>query len=173
MNGLNKMTNKAIFLDIDGVLNTTATRAATRCRFHDVFQNHNRPLEKSDIDFHEPSVTRFINLVNKHEANIVITSMWRFASKIEWFQELFALYGLDLDISRLDTIITCDYEVVDGQRSEFVEDYLKDKPYDSFVCIDDTRQHYNRLLDKFVLTDITYGFTDIDFYKADAILSRT
>lgn len=166
------MNNKAIFLDIDGVLNATADRQATRCKFHEVFQYYNRPLEKGDLDLNEACVARFIKLVNKHNANIVITSMWRFGAKIEWFQELFALYGLNLELDRLDMIITCDYEGVDGQRSEFVEDYLKDKPYDSFVCIDDTRQHYNRLLDKLVLTDITYGFTDIDFYKADQILTR-
>ena len=173
MNGLRNMRkNNALFLDIDGVLNTSAARKAIQCKFHFV-KTYGGDLKKTDLDIVEECMERMITLIREHDLDVVITSMWRFGAKLTWFKELFELYGLELPIERFSTITTCDCEQErDGGRLEFIEDHLLLFPYDNYVMIDDTFSHYMKEHDNLVVTDIKYGFTEKDYQKADTILKK-
>lgn len=152
-----------LFLDIDGVINNTNSRDANKCLFHHVLANLGRPLQKSDLDIDESNMQLVIDLICKYEFKVVITSMWRFGARPKWFQQLFALYGLDISLDRID-MITPQYESSHGMRSEFIESYIAQHGCQAFVCLDDTYEHYNRLLDRLVLTEMKTGFT-VEHYK--------
>lgn len=165
--------NKVIFLDIDGVLNNTAGRAAVKCQFHHVCTYANRPLAKTDLDINEDCMARFGKLITEFDPDLVISSMWRFGSKMEWFTEMFALYGIRIPANRISTIRTNDCEDIEGDRQMWIEEYLADHPYDNYVMLDDTAFHFKSLYHpNLVLTDITFGFTDADYEKARTILQK-
>lgn len=160
-----------LFLDIDGVLNNTESRRATICAFHAVkYKKQN--LEKRHLDIDEDNLKLVFKLIKKYNMKVVISSMWRFNAKLYWFDEMFALYNEyvdDLDFLSVKTME--DWEGC-GSRSKGIEEYLKDNPCNSFVCLDDTAKHFSSLHDNLVLTDIDYGFTEQDFLKACEILDK-
>lgn len=166
------MMNPHLFLDIDGVLNNTGSRTATKCLFHHVLTFLGRPLEKKDLDIDEFNMQLMIDLIRRYEFKVVITSLWRFGAKREWFQELFALYGLELPVERFDMIELTDYECDDGTRSQFVENYIRQYNVTEFLCIDDTFDHYDRLLDRLVITEMKTGFTLEHFKKCVDIMEK-
>lgn len=94
-----------------------------------------------------------------YDFKVVVTSMWRFGARVEWFQQLFQLYGLSLPLDRLDMLPTDDYEDIDGSRSMMVEKYITKHKCENYLCLDDTMEHYDRFLDRVVFTDIDTGFT--------------
>lgn len=161
-----------LFLDIDGVLNNTSSRAAVKCLFHHVLTYLDRPLKKTDLDIDEFNMQLVINLINKYQFKVVITSMWRFGAKPEWFQQLFALYGLELPIERIDFITLSDYESDEGMRSQFIEEYVLQNGCVKFICVDDTIDHYDRYFDRLILTQMKTGFTVEDFKKCVDIMEK-
>lgn len=161
-----------LFLDIDGVLNNTASRSDVRCRFHHVLTFLDRPLEKSDLDIDDVNMRLIINLINRYHFKVVITSLWRFGAKVEWFQRLFELYGLSLPVERLDMITLLDYECDDGMRSRFIEEYVLHNNCKTFICVDDTPEHYDRYLDRLVVTQMHTGFTLEHFKKCVDIMEK-
>jgi len=166
-----KRSKAALFLDIDGVINTIHDRNTKNCYFHAVF-TEGRPIKKTDLNLREELVQRIVRLVREHDLDIVISSMWRYAARPEWFAIMFALYGLEIDPSRIDMLRTDDYEDIEGMRSIFIKEYLDDNPYEKFVMIDDTLDHYTILLGNLVHTDEKFGFTEEDYQKAVNILQK-
>lgn len=166
------MTKPAIFLDFDGVLNHSKSRAETKCIFHTV-KFAGMKLQKDHLDLVEDCVQLVFKLIKEFDADVIVTSMWRFSAKKEWFKELFELYGLELDISRFDMLHTSmseDYKT--GYRSLWIKEYLEENPYDKFVMIDDTLTHYEHNLDKLVHINKHTGFTESDYQKAVDILKK-
>lgn len=161
-----------LFLDIDGVMNNTGSREATKCLFHHVLTFLGRPLQKTDLDIDEFNAQLVIDLITKYEFKVVITSMWRFGAKPEWFQQLFALYGLQIPLDRIGMITLDDYECDEGMRSQFIEKYIQDNGVTDYLCLDDTFDHYDRLLDRLVLTEMKTGFTVEDFKKCVDIMEK-
>lgn len=161
-----------LFLDIDGVLNNTSSRNAGQRLFHHVLTYLGRPLRKTDLDIDEYNMQLVIDLINKYEFKVVITSMWRHGAKPEWFQQLFALYGLELPLDRIDMITPEEYECDEGMRSQFIERYVLENECNNFICVDDTLEHYDRFLDRLVLTKMETGFTVEDFKKCVDIMEK-
>jgi hypothetical protein len=165
-----------LFLDIDGVLNNYKSRAKTRCAFHFVKSIEQRQLIKTDLDIDEECISRIIQLVKWYNLKIVITSQWRFGAKNIWFQELFALYGLELPIERFD-MINLEIDEDEGKRLELVEKYLKEHGGNDFeyVCIDDIPIHYQFagviLENNLVITSAKTGFTEENLEQACDILN--
>ncbi len=160
-----------IFLDIDGVLNNTAGRAAVGCQFHHVCTYAYRPLAKTDLDIDEDCMARFGKLITEFNPDVVISSMWRFGAKMEWFTEMFALYGITIPANKIFAIRTDDCEDLEGDRQMWIEEYLIDNPCDNYVILDDTGYHFKTLYHpNLVLTDITFGLTDANYEKARSIL---
>ncbi len=164
------MTKKALFLDIDGVLNTNHLRATKQCLFHHCFQ-FGLPLTKERLDLDERLVENLFTIIDE-DTDIVISSMWRFASKAEWFSELFALYNKNINQERIK-FIRCDaLEEFDGQRQEFIEEYLEIHPYDKYAAVDDTESHYHPDCDYVVFTNANIGITEYDAAQLLTKLNR-
>lgn len=151
---------KALFLDIDGVLNTNNLRVTKQCLFHHCF-NFGIPLTKDVLDLDEKLVDILFTIVDD-DTDIVISSMWRFAAKPEWFSEMFSLYGKTISADRIKFIRCDDLEEFDGQRQDFIEEFLQLYPYDRYVAIDDTISHYHTNCEYVVFTDATVGITEYD-----------
>ncbi len=157
---MNTKTKTAIFLDIDGVLNTNHLRATKKCYFHHCFQ-FGLELTKDRLDLDQRLVDTLFTVVNDN-TDIVISSMWRFASKPEWFTTLFSVYGKTVPPERIK-LLRCDKcEEYDGDRQKFIEEFLEIHPYDRYVAIDDTESHYRPDCDYVVFTDANKGITEHD-----------
>lgn len=164
------MMKKALFLDIDGVLNTNHLRATRKCLFHHCFQS-GLPLTKDRLDLDQQLIDNLFNVIDEN-TDIVISSMWRLGSKPEWFSELFALYNKIINPERIK-FIRCDaLEEFDGQRQDFIEQYLEDYPYDKYVAVDDTESHYHPNCEYVVFTNANIGITEQDAVQLLIKLNR-
>jgi len=159
--------DKYIFLDIDGVLNNTASRNKTRCKFHHVL-SFGMELTKNDLDIDETCMGLIKDLILQHNSKVVISSTWRVGAQKDWFICMFELYGLYLD--SVDFLDIEDDESNDGMRGKLVYQYLRDNNITCFVCVDDKQVHYDILLDHLVLTSMDTGFTQEHYDKCSEIL---
>lgn len=152
---------RALFIDIDGVINTNHLRATKECLFHHCFTfGLDLTLERLNLD--PVLVTRLLGAVADHDVDIVISSMWRFAAKPEWFSIMFALYGVHIDPSRIKFIRTDALEEEVGDRQQFITEFLALNPYDKYAAVDDTIEHFKTCCDFVVLTDADIGITEDD-----------
>lgn len=93
-----------------------------------------------------------------------------------WFDpsssELFALYNKIINPERIK-FIRCDVlEEFDGQRQDFIEQYLEDYPYDKYVAVDDTESHYHPNCEYVVFTNANIGITEQDAVQLLIKLNR-
>ena len=164
------MNTKAIFLDIDGVINTNLLRASKECLFHHCFQyGLDLTLDRLNLD------QRLIDILFtaiSDDVDIVISSMWRFGAKHEWFTQLFALYGKTVSVDRIKFIRCDELEEFDGQRQDFIEQFLQIYPYEQYVAIDDTDSHYHPDCNYVVFTDRNIGVTEYNITQLLKILHR-
>ncbi len=124
---------KVIFLDIDGVLNTSET-----------FKKRHKEYLKTgiwNIEIDDHRVEKLERIVEKTDAKIVLSSSWRyfgemkdgkFVPKNEKAEKLIKKleqYGLHIyDITPVDQY---------GYRANEINEWLKDKDVESFVILDD------------------------------------
>lgn len=162
------ITKNYIFLDIDGVLNSTDSPP---CHFHRVLAQ-GEPLSKVHLNFIEDNVKTLGKLIEEHSCNIVITSLWRFGAKKQWFIDLFKLYDIYLHSYDIDLLHTDEYEDGSGERGRIVSKYIHELGCVSYVCIDDTASHYNNFHtpDRVVITNGKCGITTEDALKCHQIL---
>lgn len=135
---------KVIFLDIDGVLNTTQT-------FIDI---HNEYIENGirriEIDLNRLNLLK--KIVDQTGAVIVLSSSWRSFGKMEngiyiplnekmvSLIKLFNEYGLSIyDVTPKD---------VNGIRQNEIDMWLQDKNVESFIIIDDDSFDLQKFLHK-------------------------
>lgn len=78
-----------------------------------------------------------------------------------------------INTNDLRMLHTHNIENSDGDRQTFIEKYLFDFPYESYVMIDDSDYHFKTIYHQhLVLTNIEYGFTEADLEKARIILNK-
>lgn len=123
---------KVIFLDIDGVLNTSETFMKRRIEYE--------KTKKwiTEIDLHR--VARLKYIINMTGAKIVLSSAWRLMGEFsdgEYISKSNLLKEL-LDI--FDSFGIKIYDItpyIDSKRGEEIQSWLKNKKVESFVIIDD------------------------------------
>lgn len=166
------MKTRYLFLDIDGVLNNSASMGLKNpCDFH-VRIAYGQPVEREHLNFDEQCVQLIRQLFETYFTDVVIVSMWRYdAEKID-FRNLFKLYGLDIPEENIHFIDQTVYDDGQGIRSQLIETFIKANKVERFVIIDDTPEHYDRLHDRLVLTNMNEGFTKIDFNSCVELLSE-
>lgn len=79
---------KIIFLDIDGVFNSTAWEQT------DTYRNGSYPTNMFDPN----TVSLFNQIINETEAKVVITSTWRLKFSLDELRELFSSVGIQCDV---------------------------------------------------------------------------
>ena len=119
---------KYLFLDIDGVLNHEEW-------YKERVQNLKRNEWWEDC-FDPECVRRLNNILQETGARLVVSSSWR---KDEELKRYFKTVGITTDFDVTPSIY---HELPDGtyywpNRGEEINIFLKDRPYDSYVILDD------------------------------------
>ena len=156
---------KAIFLDIDGVLNTPSSES--RCG------------EYIGIDDERTEKLKII--VEKTKAEIVLISTWkkywRKEEKLKPLQDYSANY-LDEKLAKQGLkAVDKTKDKSDGRylsRGESILEYVYRNNVENYIILDDCQYDYDGcgIADKLVKTNQTEGLTDISVYKACEILQK-
>lgn len=140
---------KAIFLDIDGVLVTPAS-SFQRSRTGAVC---------------EPSAIQALNyLIAETGASVVITSTWRLDYTSEELREILLSWGLRAEIAG--------FAPQGSRRSEEIQSWLGANGVSTFVILDD-QADMGDLTAYLVQTDFEKGLTIDDARKACTLLAKT
>ena len=140
---------KIIFLDVDGVLNTSKTFE----RVYNVFKNTGK--KELEIDYFRLEYLKTI--INETEAKIVLSSTWRrFFEKVnnkiiprnEKGKKFYDLL-LDYEIEIYDIL---NNNFSDINREELILNWLSKNDIESFVIIDDEPNLFKNLFDRLIIT---------------------
>lgn len=163
---------KYIFLDIDGVLNSSD--------FIKYMQNYKHVTGKNwtdEIDgrseFVDPrAVQRVIDICEKTGAKIVVSSSWRhytFDNTISYFQGYVDLVPLIPYITGITPkLSTFSHYAKRGEEIQYFLNHVKD--CEKYCIIDDDNDMLDEQLPYFVCTDFEYGLSDTDKDKVIKIL---
>lgn len=155
---------KVLFLDIDGVLNTSLT----------YFENKRKKVKNPSmdcLDIDEFRLRYLKEIVDSSSCQIVLTSSWRTffhkedglligTGKGKQLLDLFQKYGLSIyDITPFDS---------NRWRENEIERYLEENDVDSFVIVDDESVDLHKFRDHLVLISTKYG----DFSSDNGLLEK-
>ena len=169
---------KVIFLDIDGVLNTSDT-------FREIYYKF-KETGKRKLEIDEFRLEYLRSLIDQTCAKIVLSSSWRrffvkennkilpHTEKGQRLYELFNNYNLEIyDIT----------PVSNGNREEEINIWLsQNNDVESFIIIDDEPNLFNNLLDRLIKTsnvkdnemltnmDMCFGFCEYHIGVAEEML---
>lgn len=134
------MTNKILFLDIDGVLNSVVSRKLNRPANNDEFYicTHN---------------AKILNLLFLKDPNIkvVIISNWKDAISLSEINRLFKASGLNCNV--------CDKTEFKKSRAEEVKQYIDEHNIEKYCIIDDENWFYEEQSFYHVYPDSFDGIT--------------
>lgn len=146
---------KIIFLDIDGVLNST-----------EYYKKVNMKID--NWERFDPETVKLIKaLIEEFNARIVITSSWRFGAKDLLMKELRKTQLLKYLYKSWETPM-----VYLGTRGEEIKQWLTmHSEVNGYVILDDRDDILTEQLTYFIKTDIDTGFKQEHYEKARSILS--
>lgn len=161
--------NKVIFLDIDGVLNSTKS-----CEFYHkkyggngyggFFKEDEEPTLENVL-WDDECVHWLDKIVKETGASIVISSTWRKHYGLLAFHSMFKLYSVfDLDI-----VGKTKQKGFIGRGKE-IQDYIDENNITNYVILDDDSDMLPSQMSNFVNTDCDLGLTKDDYLKAVKIL---
>ena len=185
-----KLMKKIIFLDVDGVLNSSRSCK----RFHKKYQakgnffngyggffKEHEPATKRNVLWDPNCVDYLMTIIEKTGAEIVISSTWRHSFSEEKFKEMFAVYGYN-DVPVIGKTHVRFSEVKDGRdsgmRGNRIAEYIIELDdqgieIDDYVILDDNSDMLNHQVENhFVHTYFGIGLTVSDMEKAIEILNR-
>jgi len=152
-----------IFLDIDGVLNSTS------------FYKSRRKGEYSPTDDIDPKAVNLLNeLCKEASAEIVISSTWRKGHTLDELRYFFSFHGFTgniISVTPVGGAITCRGAEIKSwlYNSAPTFDYSRD--YNKYVIIDDDSDFLLYQASHFIHVDTYYGITPNTVYRACRILS--
>lgn len=143
---------KLMFLDIDGVLNSSRTALALQ-GYGSMYRDEDKKLD--------PIALKLIqNLSEQHQLKTVISSSWR----IGYLPRDFDFLGLDV-IGCTPSSVGCRGNEIDDYMNYYGKEYIN-----KYVIIDDSSDMLERQMENFVKVNPHFGFSHADYYKADEIL---
>ena len=140
---------KIIFLDVDGVLNTSRTQRRLACSNEFTFVDTRKVLRLRDI-------------VERTGAKLVLSSTWRLGAMPDAFYlEREALRELAAEFRRVRCPLWFDVTpyLPRAKRWQEINAWLMNHDTDDFIILDDVRVELNPFEDKLVLTDPREGLT--------------
>ncbi len=155
---------KIIFLDIDGVLNNEVM-----C--------FNPEWKEKQFDIDKRCMDLLNNLIEKTDAKVVISSVWRYGNTIESLQKLLEEYGFKGEVIGL----TPSYGHTACVRGNEILGWLQDNQdryegldynFKNYVILDDDGDMLLFQKDNFIHVDNFSGLTPNIIWKAEKILNR-
>ena len=139
---------KVVFLDVDGVLNTSKTFE----RVYYSFKN----TGKKELEIDSFRLEYLRQIIDETDSKLVLSSTWRrFFEKVDnkvvprsekgkQFYDMLSNYNIEIyDILSFDS---------DINREELIIDWLSKNEVDSFIIIDDEPNLFDELLDRLIRT---------------------
>ena len=152
---------KLIFLDIDGVLNTS--HYMTLCRLE------GRPdRDKYGPLFDPQAVENLRRIIDATRAEIVITSSWRYILGVDVLRQMWAERGLP---GKIYGVTSMD---MSGSRGDEVEAFLKGafgNCKNDYLILDDECDYGERLQERMIVLDPMRGLKSSDVERSLEILS--
>ena len=145
------MINNIIFLDIDGVLNSD--------KYFDSISNKEciNPVDRLMLDIDMSKVKLLLEVINKTNAKIVITSSWRRMKLYPYIKERLVSMGLP---------VVGETPFIEGRRGEEIRSYLLENRVSNYCIIDDeVFKDYNTLEDNLIITNFYEDGLTIDHAK--------
>ena len=133
------MINNIIFLDIDGVLNSD--------KYFDGIDNKEcmNQVDSLMLDIDVSKVKILLEVINKTNAKIVITSSWRRMKLYPYIKERLISMGLP---------VVGETPFIEERRGEEIRSYLLENRVSNYCIIDDeVFKDYKELEDYLVVTD--------------------
>jgi hypothetical protein len=162
---------KAIFLDIDGVLNTGiyAIHYFEICKHFGLSRKDAKDLRhglRDEFGSHfDPRTVQLLEyIVKETDAKIVVSSTWRH-SGIEQMKLMWEMRDLPSEVIGVTPFLNT-------ERGEEIAEYLRENEVDSYVIIDDDCDMLPEQINNFVQTDGEYGLTLREANKIIDILNR-
>ena len=122
--------SKILFLDFDGVLNSTQSRIWVQRRIDQ--GDSVTPIDKDFCPIALSNLKKILELIP--DLKIVISSSWRLGKDLGYFQKLFTKLGINSDsVIGLTPIMDSN----DYSRIDEIKAWLKRNPTKSFVVLDD------------------------------------
>lgn len=144
------MGRKVIFLDVDGVLNTYATRRFLVCSPGTLFVDTRKLLRLRDI-------------IERTGAELVLSSTWRYGAEPNaLYVEKYALRELIAEFKRVRCPLWADMTPIIPRSKREREIYawlLQHPEVDNFVILDDVWEELEFYKDRLVLTNMYNGLT--------------
>lgn len=168
---------KIIFLDIDGVLNSTRSDVAF-LRNGELRGTNSLSLSNEDGAKHiqwnakafklDPiAVSLLKNMVEDTGAKIVISSTWRIGSRVEHFHKMFKCYDWDTTDIIIDFTPRCG-RIRGDEIERWLIDYSNDladrEPITKYIIIDDSGDfHPEQKKNHFIQTNPHIGITHVTY----------
>ena len=139
---------KIIFLDVDGVLNTSKTFE----RVYNIFKNTGK--KELEIDLFRLQYLKTI--IDQTDAKIVLSSTWR-----RFFQKIDNKITPSNEKGKLFNNLLINHEIEiydilsndsDMNREQLIIDWLSQNEVESFIMIDDEPSLFSDLLDRLIIT---------------------
>ena len=155
------MNQPIVFLDFDGVLNTEQYQA--RLTVDD------KPTKDTWGPLFDPhAVENLRQILDEMDAQIVISSSWRYVHSLDSLRTMWVTRDLPGEI--LDTL-ACG--ATDISRGEEIECWLERNDRPDYVIIDDLDDFFPAQRDHYVETNPIVGITEADAQKAIEILQKS
>ena len=142
------MINNIIFLDIDGVLNSD--------KYFDSISNKEciNLVDRLMLDIDVSKVKILLEVINKTNTKIMITSSWRRMKLYSYIKERLISMGLP---------VVGETPFIEGRRGEEIRSYLLENRVSNYCIIDDeVFKDYKELEDYLVVTDFYEDGLTID-----------
>ena len=167
---------KVIFLDIDGVLNTSiySQHYFAIAKLRGLSHEQAKVLAKKEIRdefgiLFDPFAVNCLRwIIDRTKAKIVISSTWRYSglNQMQLMWEMRNLPGEVIDI-------TPNYSEIAGTcRGDEIADYCKENSIDSYIILDDMPDMLPHQINNFVMLDPHYGITRKDVELCVKILNQ-
>lgn len=153
------MEKPIIFLDFDGVLNTEQYQAELAISRNPV-RDEWGPL------FSARAVGNLKKIVEATNADIVVTSTWRFIHGLAGLKKMWSQRSMP---GKLRGILPCDSLL--PTRGEEISEYLSGHQISAYVILDDLDEFMDSLCPHFIPVNPIVGISEIDVQKATSILN--
>lgn len=153
------MKKRLIFLDFDGVLNTEQYQAELAIS-GDPVRDKWGPL------FSPSAVNNLRKIVVATNAEIIVTSTWRYIHGLEGLKEMWIQRSLP---GKLNGILPCDSLL--ATRGEEISEYLSDHHNTQYIILDDIDEYMESQHNHFIQINPIVGISGTDVHKATSILN--
>lgn len=152
---------KIVFLDFDGVVNSCNEEHCNLVL--PLFNNRGRQLRTMWDSRVIPNFIKLLELCNKYNYHIVISSTWRMFGDYKIFNKYFETYfNIFYRMNKCKDLVVGATPILHSDRGKEILTYINQNEVEEYIVIDDGISDIVGYVDnsRIVKTDIKYGLTE-------------